>query len=215
MALTIPRQDMAHLRSDSMTSFISGSLSGSHVAKQSSQTLAQAAQISTRSGLPRATSLAAAPHTSAQSMHIWAARAYSAFSDWAWRRQWWNPSSHSCMHLAQASAHSCCSSVWWPRSGWNAWRSCFWARASWALAPPPVMAASPAAVAPKTPTTSRRFIAILLLLRNMVLVATHPEWVTVLVASIIPQQFPARGFSLEKSPVFVFHAVNPLDTMLP
>ena len=57
MALTIPRQDMAHLRSDSMTSFISGSLSSSHVAKQSSQTLAQAAQISTRSGLPRATNL--------------------------------------------------------------------------------------------------------------------------------------------------------------
>ena len=84
-----------------------------------------------------------------------------------------------------------------------------------ALAPPPVMAASPAAVAPKTSTSSRRFIAILLLLRNMVLVATHPEWVTVLVASIIPQQFPARGFSLEKSPVFVFHVVNPLDTMLP
>ena len=41
-----------------------------------------------------------------------AARAYSTFPDCrAWRRQWWNPSSHSCMHLAQVSAHSCCCSV--------------------------------------------------------------------------------------------------------
>jgi len=29
------------------------------------------------------------------------------------------------------------------------------------------------------------------------------------------QQFPTRGFSLEKSPVFVFHVVIPFDTMLP
>ncbi len=29
------------------------------------------------------------------------------------------------------------------------------------------------------------------------------------------QQFPAWGFSLEKSPVFVFHVVIPFDTMLP
>jgi hypothetical protein len=48
------------------------------------------------------------------------------------------------------------------------------------------MAASPAAVPPKTPSSSRRFIAILLLLRNIVLVATHPEWATVLMASMIP-----------------------------
>jgi len=34
-------------------------------------------------------------------------------------------------------------------------------------------------------------------------------------AACIMQQFPAWGFSLEKSPVFVFHVVIPFDTMLP
>ena len=55
-----------------------------------------------------------------------------------------------------------------------------------ARAPPPVMAANPAAVAPQTPRSSRRFIAILLLLRNVVLLTTHPEWAAVLMASLIP-----------------------------
>src|SRR5271157_133457 len=88
MALTIPRHDWAHLRSDSRTSFISESLSGSHAARQSSQASAQAAQIWTRRWLPLATSLAVVPRTSAQSMHRCTAWSYSTFPDRrAWRRQ--------------------------------------------------------------------------------------------------------------------------------
>ena len=83
------------------------------------------------------------------------------------------------------------------------------------LAPPPVMAASPAWSHPRLPPVHDGSLPFSSCRGNMVLVATHLEWVTVLVASTIPQQFPARGFSLEKSPVFVFHVVNPLDTMLP